>query len=90
MVKNICQRSEDTCPPQPVERKQGSFLPGSPGVKLQSSVRPCHEMLERCAGGLWGSQERGAGHVPLPQLSNNWRESWFLGKSLEFAWHQQI
>ena len=43
MLKNIGQRSEDTCPP--TCGREGSVLPNSPGMKLQSSVRLCCEIF---------------------------------------------
>lgn len=43
MLKNIGQRSEDTCPP--TCGKEGSVLPSRAGMKLPSTVRLCCEMI---------------------------------------------
>ena len=69
----------------PVERKQGALLFSSPGMKLQSSVRPCHGI--HC--GSWPLGKRNQACAPSP-TAQYWGEPSSHGKILEFVWDRQI
>lgn len=72
MLKNVCQEMRTSVPPH-VERKQGCPCLAVASVKLQN-FRPCLEMLECCAVGLWGTWARGASMCPILGEKAEWKE----------------
>lgn len=66
VLRKICQRSEDTCPPT-CGKEAGVCPAQQPRCEAVSSVRPCCETIQSVVPWSRGGWRRGASRVPSPR-----------------------